>query len=176
MAMDSMHELFEHELKDMYYAEKRLAVATNKLANEVSTQELRSLFKQHNKETKEQIKRLEKVFKTLKKKPVGAVCPGINGLLKEHQEFAKEKAKDEIQNFYDIGAAMKAEAYEINAYEHMIQLARELGMHTTADLLSYNLAEEQNMFNMLKSMRADYSTSAILDEIADYTAAVTGQA
>ena len=65
MAMQTIEELFEHELKDIYSAEHSLLAALEQMAGESSDKEIRKGFAQHRKETQAQIKRLEKVYKAL---------------------------------------------------------------------------------------------------------------
>ena len=59
MAMQTIEELFEHELQDIYSAEHSLLDALEQMANESSDREIKRGFTQHRKETQGQIKRLE---------------------------------------------------------------------------------------------------------------------
>src|SRR5688572_15866381 len=83
MAMQTIEELFEHELKDMYSGEHMLLDALEQMAAESADREIKKAFTQHRKETQGQIKRLEKIFKSLGQKPDAETCHGIEGLLKE---------------------------------------------------------------------------------------------
>lgn len=65
----SPQQLFEHELQDMYYAEKTLTKVLPKLAEEASDRELSRAFTSHQKETEGHVANLEKVFKTMGKMP-----------------------------------------------------------------------------------------------------------
>ena len=49
------------------------------MADESSDREIKKSFMQHRKETQGQIKRLEKIFKTLGQKPEAETCPGSKG-------------------------------------------------------------------------------------------------
>jgi ferritin-like metal-binding protein YciE len=53
--LKTREELFEHELKDMYYAEKTLTTVLPKLARESSDRELSRAFTHHLDETRDQI-------------------------------------------------------------------------------------------------------------------------
>ena len=99
MAMQTIEELFEHELQDIYSAEQSLLDALEQMANESSDREIRKRFTQHRKETQGQIKRLEKIYKTLGQKPKSGTCPGIEGLIKEKKTFMREKPTDELLEF-----------------------------------------------------------------------------
>ena len=123
MAMQTIEELFEHELKDMYGAETSLLDALEQMADESSDREIKRGFAQHRKETQGQIKRIEKIFKSMGQKPEPETCPGIEGLIKEKKVFMRERPTPELLEFYNIGAAQKAERYEITAYENLIDMA-----------------------------------------------------
>ena len=61
MGMQTIEELFEHELQDIYSAEQSLLDALEQMAQESSDREIKRGFTQHRKETQAQIKRLEKI-------------------------------------------------------------------------------------------------------------------
>jgi ferritin-like metal-binding protein YciE len=164
MAMTTIDELFEHELKDIYGAEKRLLEALDEMAGEALEKEQQRLFRQHRKETQGQIKRLEKVFKLLGLKAEAQPCPGMEGLIKEKKAFMKEKPSEDILDFYNVRAAQKVERYEITAYEGLIESAEKMGLREVADLLSQNLEEEEAALNKLKAAAAEYEVEEIQDE------------
>src|SRR4029453_11279737 len=107
MAMQTIEELFEHELKDMYGAETSLLDALEQMANESPDREIKRGFTQHRRETQGQIKRLEKIFRSLGQKPEAETCPGIEGLIKEKKVFMREKPTGELLEFFNVGAAQK---------------------------------------------------------------------
>src|SRR5512134_701025 len=86
----SPEQLFVHELKDMYYAEKALTKTLPELAREASDRELERAFRSHLTETEKHVSNLERVFEHLGKRPEAHPCPGIEGIKREHDEFMKE--------------------------------------------------------------------------------------
>jgi ferritin-like metal-binding protein YciE len=164
MAMQTIEELFEHELKDIYAAEQSLLDALEQMASESSDREIKKGFAQHRKETQSQVKRLEKVYKTLGQKPQPGSCPGIEGLIKEKKAFMREKPSDELLEFYNIGAAQKVERYEITAYESLIDMAEKLGMNDVVELLEQNLQEEEMTLNRLKALASEFDVAEEADE------------
>jgi len=164
MAMQTIEELFEHELKDIYSAEHSLLDALEQMAGESSDREIKKGFMQHRKETQGQIKRLEKVYKSLGQKPEVGTCPGVEGLIKEKKAFMREKPSDELLEFYNIGAAQKVERYEITAYEGLIDMAEKLGMTEIVDLLEQNLQEEEMTLNRLKAIASEFDVTDESDE------------
>jgi ferritin-like metal-binding protein YciE len=71
MTMMSIKDLFEHELKDMYFAEQHLEKALGTLEKESENEELKTAFAKHRKETAGHIKRLDQVFKAVSLKAQG---------------------------------------------------------------------------------------------------------
>ena len=159
MAMQTIEELFEHELKDLYSAEHMLLGALEQMASESSDREIKKAFVQHRKETQGQIKRLEKIFKTLGQKPEADTCAGVEGLMKEKKAFMKERPSDELVEFYNIGAGQKAERYEITSYEGLIDMADKLGMTDAVELLGQNLEEEEAALNKLKMIASEFDVA-----------------
>src|SRR5438309_7947546 len=78
-----LEELFENELKDIYWAEKALTKAIPKMIKNATSQELVTALDGHLDETEEQVSRLEQVFEKLGKKAVSKKCEAMNGLIKE---------------------------------------------------------------------------------------------
>ena len=152
MAVTNLRELFEHELKDIYYAEQKLVEALGQLANESQQPQVRAAFESHRKETQTHVQRLEQVFRALGQEPETQVCAGIEGLLKEKQSFSKEKPSPAILEVFNIGAGEKTEHYEICAYQGMIQHAQQLGLSEVMPLLQQNLQEEEAALKKLQAL------------------------
>ena len=164
MAMQTIEELFEHELQDIYSAEQSLLDALEQMANESSDREIKRGFTQHRRETQAQIKRLDKIYRTLGQKPKASTCPGMEGLIKEKKAFLREKPSDELLEFYNVGAAQKVERYEITAYEGLIDMAEKLGMPEVVDLLEQNLQEEEMALNRLKAIASEFDVAEEADD------------
>ena len=164
MAMHTIEELFEHELKDIYGAEHSLLDALEQMAGESSDREIKKGYTQHRKETQAQIKRLEKIFRMLGQKPQAETCPGMEGLIKEKKVFMREKPSEELLEFYNIGASQKVERYEITAYENLIDMAEKLGMSDAVELLEQTLQEEEATLNKLKAIASEFDVTEEAEE------------
>jgi ferritin-like metal-binding protein YciE len=167
MPMETIEELFEHELQDIYSAEQSLLDALEQMAQESSDREIKRGFMQHRKETQGQIKRLEKIYRSLGQKPESGSCPGVEGLIKEKKLFMREKPSGELLEFYNIGAAQKVERYEITAYESLVDMAEKLGMSDVVDLLEQNLQEEETALNRLKAIASEFDVAEDVDDESD---------
>ncbi|MCK3727775.1 DUF892 family protein, partial [Escherichia coli] len=85
-----LEDLFLENLKDIYYAERKILVALPKMAKAVNSDDLRAAFEKHVAETEGQVKRLQQVFKMLKQQPKGKTCPAILGLVEEGEEVMED--------------------------------------------------------------------------------------
>src|SRR4029434_8933998 len=159
MAMESIEELFEHELKDILGGEQALVDAPEQMAQETPDGTLKKAHTPPRKETQGQIKRLEKSFRSLGQKPEAETCPGIEGLLKEKKVFMREKPTGELLEFFNVGAAQKVERYEITSYESLIDMADKLGLTDAVELLEENLQEEEAALNKLKAIASEFDVA-----------------
>ena len=159
MAMESIEELFEHELNDILGGEQALVDALEQMAQESADRDIKKAYTQHRKETQGQIKRLEKIFRLLGQKPEPESCPGIEGLIKEKKAFMREKPTEELLEFFNVGAAQKVERYEITSYETLIDMADKLGLTDAVELLEENLQEEEAALNKLKAIASEFDVA-----------------
>ena len=142
MAMTNLQDLFIHHLKDIYYAEKKLAKALPKMAKKATEEPLRSAFEEHQRQTEEHVKRLEQVFQHIGEKASGKTCEAIDGIVKEGEELMSE-AKGEALDAGLIAAAQAAEHYEIARYGTLAAWAKMLDMPEAQKILHKTLEEER---------------------------------
>src|SRR3954463_5282652 len=79
----TLMKLFENELKDIYWAEKALTKAIPKMVKKATSDELIEALETHLEETENQVKKVERVFESIDKKPVAKKCEAMDGLIKE---------------------------------------------------------------------------------------------
>jgi ferritin-like metal-binding protein YciE len=142
MAMESMQDLYLHELKDLYSAEKQILQALPKMAEKTNHNELRRAFEEHKTTTEEHVRRLETIFDELGTKPGGKRCKGMEGLIEEGRELIEEDADPDVRDAALIGAAQRVEHYEIAGYGTARTYARQLGFNNHVELLQRTLDEE----------------------------------
>jgi ferritin-like metal-binding protein YciE len=139
----TMEDLFQHGLKDIYYAENRIVQALPKLIEKATNRDLTKGLRDHLQETKSQVGRLDQVFEKLGHRPEGVQCPAIDGLISEADEVAGEIADKQVLDAAIVGAAQAVEHYEIARYGTLIAWAEELGHEDVVRLLTTNLNEEK---------------------------------
>jgi len=142
MELNSLQDLFIHDLKDLYNAEVQLTKALPKMAKAATEPALKQAFQTHLAETEEQIERLEQIFEELDESPKGKKCKAMEGLIEEGKELMEEDAEPEVLDAGLIGAAQKVEHYEIAGYGTVRTYAEMLGNDQAARLLQQTLDEE----------------------------------
>lgn len=114
-----------------------------KLIEKATNRDLTKGLKDHLEETKNQVARLDQVFKKLGQDPQGVQCPAIDGLISEADEVAGEVADKEVLDAAIIGSAQAVEHYEIARYGTLIAWAESVGHDDIVRLLNTNLNEEK---------------------------------
>jgi ferritin-like metal-binding protein YciE len=151
--MKTLHDLFMHQLKDVYYAEKQILKALPEMAKAAQSSELRKAFETHLHETKGQVDRLEQVFSICDKRPEGQTCPAIEGIIKEHKEIAKAVGDAEAMDAALAADAQAVEHYEISRYGTLIAWAKQLGLPgEVAQLLGETLSQEYHADQVLSKV------------------------
>jgi ferritin-like metal-binding protein YciE len=141
--IQNIDDLFLHTLQDIYYAEHQIAKALPDMVAKASDAELKKSFNMHLRQTRGQIKRLDRAFKALKQKPKGTQCPAIDGIIDEANEIAGEIDDKMVLNAALIAAAQAVEHYEMTRYGTLVAWAKMLGHSSVARLLAMNLKEEK---------------------------------
>jgi ferritin-like metal-binding protein YciE len=150
-----LEKFFTDSLKDIYYAEQLLVKALPEMQKAATTEELEDAFGDHMKQTERHVKRLEKVFKSIGKKPEGKKCEAMDGLINEARTIISETKEGSMtRDAALIIAAQKVEHYEIASYGGLVQLAITMGLHRVGEILDKTLIEEEE-------------TDALLTEIAE---------
>jgi ferritin-like metal-binding protein YciE len=141
--IETMDDLLLQGLKDVYYAENRIVKSLPSLIDKATNRDLTKGLKDHLEETKNQVARLDQVFKKLGKQAEGVKCPAIDGLIDEADDIAGEVADKEVLDAAIVGAAQAVEHYEIARYGTLIAWAESLGRDDIIRLLNTNLKEEK---------------------------------
>jgi ferritin-like metal-binding protein YciE len=142
-------QLFEDELRDIYWAEKALTKAIPKMIKNASSQELIDCLENHLQETEEHVTRAEQIFSMLGKEPRGKKCEGMDGIVKEAQELMKDADEGVMRDAAIISAAQKVEHYEISSYGTLRSFAQILGLDEAVSVLESTLEEEKNADKLL---------------------------
>jgi len=161
MSLDTLQDLFEDELRDVYSAEKQLLKALPKMAKAATTPKLKAGFTKHLEQTKEQVARLETVFELLERPAKAKLCKAMEGLIKEGSELMEEDADPMVMDAALIAAAQKVEHYEIATYGTLVTWAQQLDLKQIVKVLSKTLQEEKDTdINLSKLAESEVNAAA----------------
>lgn len=113
------------------------------MIDKAQSEELRSGFQQHLRETRDQYQRLEQVFRMHGTDPEEVTCPAIDGILEAGNGMIKKIDDDQVRDAALTHAAQMVEHYEIAQYGTLAAWAKELGRQDCASLLHQTLEEEK---------------------------------
>ena len=142
-AAEGLRDLFEDELKDIYWAEKALTKAIPKMIKNATSQDLIDALEDHLEVTEVHVERCEKVFEILGKPARAKKCEAMDGLIKEAKEIMESTEVGMVRDAGIISAGQKVEHYEIASYGTLRTFAATLGMDEIAGLLEETLNEEK---------------------------------
>lgn len=121
------------------------------------TEELSDALEDHEKQTQKHIRRLEKIFDSLKEKAEAKKCEAMAGLVKEAEETVKETPKNSMtRDAVIIISAQKVEHYEIASYGGLLQIALTFNMDSVADWLEKTLLEEEETDELLSEIAESF--------------------
>jgi ferritin-like metal-binding protein YciE len=143
MKMRTLQDLFVHEIKDLYSAEKQLLKALPKMVKAASHSELEEGLQNHLAETEGHVTRLETIMQQFEIPNRGPKCKAMEGLIAEGQEALEEDSEDDVRDAAIIAAAQRVEHYEIAGYGCARTFAEQLGHAEAARLLQETLDEEK---------------------------------
>ncbi|MBV8586584.1 MAG: ferritin-like domain-containing protein [Verrucomicrobia bacterium] len=144
MNLDTLQDLYIHELKDLYSVEKQLIGALPKMAKTAKSNELEAGFREHLEQTKKHAARLEEILARQNQSTRGKKCKGMEGIIAEGAELIQEEADPEVKDAGLIAAAQRVEHYEIAGYGTARTYAEMLGDDQGASLLQETLNEEKH--------------------------------
>jgi ferritin-like metal-binding protein YciE len=154
MPTETLEQLLQESLKDLYDAEKQLVKALPKMAKAAEDEDLKAAFTDHLEQTKGHQKRIEQAFELLGVKPKAKPCLAMKGLIEEGGEQINEDAEGPIKDLMLITAAQKVEHYEVSGYGSARTLAEAIGNEDVVDLLQQTEDEEAEADQKLTEIAA----------------------
>jgi ferritin-like metal-binding protein YciE len=157
----SLEDLFESNLKDIYSGEKQLVEALPKVAEAAYSEDLQDAVREHLEQTRRHVERLEKIFSRLGiDKNSEEKCLAMEGLIKECNRTIEEFEESPVRDSALIIGAQKIEHYEIAAYGSLCELADVLGLTGALNLLERTLEEEGDTDKNLTEIAKDINDEA----------------
>jgi len=165
--MNNLHQLFVHQIKDLYSAENQLLKAFPEMIGAAQSDELRQALEMHREETLVHVDRLTEIAQEMKIDLAGAFCAGMEGLIKEAKSTIKEVGGMDVMDAAIIASAQRIEHYEIAGYGTVESMAKEMEHTEAADRLGKTLAEEKKADKKLSQLAEGGWFSSGLNEVAE---------
>jgi ferritin-like metal-binding protein YciE len=162
MKMQSLEDLFIHEIQDLHSAEEQIVEALPKMVKAASSRKLKQAFEQHLEVSKTHLERVQQILGEFSEKP-GKKCKGMEGVLKEGEEVLKEDSDADVKDAALIAAAQRVEHYEMAGYGAARTHAVQLNYDEIAEVLQQTLDEEGEADKKLTEL-AESSINAKADK------------
>lgn len=143
MKLTSFKELFIVLLSDIYNLESKLVTELPKMAQKVHSEDLKEAIVEHLAETKQQVKRLEQIFKILDVKPMRVEwAHDIKALFTDAEKVIRDNPASPLLDAAIIAVAQKIEHYEIATYGTLKEFANVLDISDVKSIIKETLKEE----------------------------------
>lgn len=164
-----LSDLFQHALKDIYYAEKKIYKALPKMIKAAEDDDLKQGLTDHREETADQIAKLEEIFELMGMRPKAEKCDAIDGILEEGDGILEDFGDTTAGDAAIIFSCQAVEHYEITRYGGMYAFATALGLKEVADLVQEILTQEKAADKKLTSLatgRVNYAAKSVENKAA----------
>ena len=151
-AAKTLDDLFEDCLKDALWAENAVKSALPNMIKNATSKNLKTALEDHLEETKNHVKIVKEVFKSIGVKIEEEKCDAMQGILEEGEGILEETEPGAVRDAGIIAACQKVEHYEIASYGTMVAYAKLLKHKEAKSLLDTILKEEKNADKILSKM------------------------
>lgn len=145
-------DLFEHAMRDMYYAEKKIYRSLPKMIKAAEDASLIEALTMHREETQDHIAALESAFEAMGLRAKGIKCDAIDGIIEEAEGILEDFSGTLAGDAAIIFCAGAVEHYEIARYTSMIGFADALGLDKVHKILEGVLNQELSAKDKLNSL------------------------
>lgn len=156
MSGESLNDLLQEGLQEMYYTEQRLVDALEDLQEGAVDEEVKEAFSEHRGETQGHVEQLEGIFQSLGLEAEASEDPIVDAMIEQHEEFVERDPDDKVLERYNILTAQKSEHYEIASYGNLTPIAQELGHDDVADQLEEIMREEQDALDEVAQLGEEF--------------------
>jgi ferritin-like metal-binding protein YciE len=165
MSITSLLTLLKATIQRLYSGEYQLAGALPRIAEEVSSPELKEALNSYAGQTEQQLVRLESAASILRLPLSSTGHSGIEGLIRELKNIGDEQGAEGVIDLALVAALKRIEFCELSCYETARSLAEAVGEGEVLNLLDNNLREEEGMERFLTVLSEEF-----MDECSAYKA------
>ncbi|MFP4680080.1 MAG: DUF892 family protein [Chitinispirillaceae bacterium] len=141
MKLNTIEDLLEEQLHDLYSAEKQYYDTLPKLSEQADSAELRKAFYDQYEETENQLNRLEQIHKKLGLAHYERVSEPVRGMMEENERLMNSEGNSVVKDAAFIAAAQRLDHYEMAGYGCARTYAHELGYRDVERMLQTSLDE-----------------------------------
>ncbi|AGB16416.1 hypothetical protein Halru_1817 [Halovivax ruber XH-70] len=164
--MNALEDMFEHKLRQQYYAETQLVDELDHMARMADNEQLSDGMAEHRDETRDHVSRLETVFDEIGSTPAPIEDAVVDGLHEERIELDESIDDAGMRDMGYMTAGMMTERVEMTAYEGLELMADRIGYGSEVmDPLSANREEETSAFRELEAMSESSEMKSFWDRI-----------
>ena len=145
----SLQDLYLNKLRMVYDAEQQALQAMPQMLKMAKTPELKQGFERHQRETEQQVQRLEQIFQSQAQQAQPLECKPLRAMVEEAQEVAAAIQDADTLDAFLVSGAQAIEHHEIAEYGTLRSWALQLGREDDARLLQQTLDEEGNADKLL---------------------------
>lgn len=149
-----LHTLYVELVQKMRDVEDALIAHLPKVAEHVTSDELRAAILSHLDETKKQKERLLMVRKEDVSGEGVMMAESFRMMLEESEKRASTIGDPDVRDAFIISAAQTVEQFEIAKYGTLLAWAKQMEHSADADLLKDSLAEEEAALKKLQGLAA----------------------
>ena len=150
--MDTLEELFEGTLRNVFYAERQIAKLLPKMARKATSEPLAEAFRTRLEQTQRQIEHLEKVFEVIGATAKAKKNDIVQGAIEEAEALAKKAKNDTVRDAALIAGAQVLDHYKLSRYKTLSGWAQKLGHPEAVQLLDTILREDKEMDERLSEL------------------------
>ncbi|MBD2753617.1 YciE/YciF ferroxidase family protein [Spirosoma validum] len=162
---EGLRDLFISELKSVYYVEKRIVSALGDQADASTTNEVQTAFLEHQAQSRDQVERLEEIFRIIGMKTEERGSDAIDGLISDARRVIDDTEEGSLtRDAALIIAAQKIEHFEIAIYGSLLTLAHVLDFTQSAELLEKTLDEEKETDRKLTVLAESFVNNRAKEE------------
>jgi len=143
MKLETLHDLYVNELRDLHHAENQIIKALPKMIESSNSTDLRNALANHLEQTRTHVERLEQVFRLHNEEIEDEKCKGMQGIIDEGKDLVKHDENLGVRDAAIIASAQKVEHYEMASYGTVRTWAEMMGHDEAARLLQQTLEEEE---------------------------------
>lgn len=143
MKLESLHDLYLNELRDLYGAEQQIVKALPKVIDKTTSPQLRQALENHLEQTRGHVTRLEEIFRMHGEEAKKVKCKGMDGILDEGDDLIGKDATPEVRDAAIVSACQRVEHYEMAVYGSVRTYAQQMGHDRAAAILQQTLDEEK---------------------------------